>query len=66
MVRIGFYCELVGVVALGLYLLLFERRNSFGVLFDTLGVGGRGFVSGGVHARCARRSLAVLWVRSLR
>ncbi|MCV7134001.1 amino acid permease [Mycobacterium hodleri] len=41
-VRIGFYCELVGVVALGLYLLLFERRNSFGVLFDTLGVGAEG------------------------
>jgi amino acid transporter len=40
--RIGFYCELVGVVALGLYLLLFERRNSFGVLFDSLGVAGNG------------------------
>ena len=37
-VRIGFYCELVGVVALGAYLLLFERRNSFGVLFDPMGV----------------------------
>lgn len=36
--RIGFYCELVGVVALGAYLLLFERRNSFGVLFDTMGI----------------------------
>lgn len=38
--RIGFYCELVGVVALGLYLLLFERKNSFGVLVDSLGVAG--------------------------
>lgn len=38
--RIGFYCELVGVVALGAYLLLFERKNSFGVLFDSLGVAG--------------------------
>lgn len=36
--RIGFYCELVGVVALGAYLLLFERRNSFGILFDTMGI----------------------------
>ncbi len=39
-VRIGFYCELIGVVALGLFLLLFERRNSFDVLFDTFGVTG--------------------------
>jgi amino acid transporter len=40
--RIGFYCELVGVVALGAYLLLFERRNSFGVLFDTMGIASGG------------------------
>ncbi|MDF2825598.1 MAG: amino acid permease, partial [Mycobacterium sp.] len=38
--RIGFYCELIGVVALGLYLLLFERKNSFGMLFDSMGVAG--------------------------
>lgn len=38
--RIGFYCELVGVVLLGLYLLLFERKNSFGMLFDSMGVAG--------------------------
>lgn len=36
--RIGFYCELIGVVALGLYLLLFQRKNSFGVLFDSMGI----------------------------
>jgi amino acid transporter len=36
--RVGFYCELVGVVALGAYLLLLERRNSFSVLFDSMGV----------------------------
>lgn len=40
--RIGFYCELIGVVALGLYLLLFERRNSFGILFDTMGIAADG------------------------
>jgi len=40
--RIGFYCELIGVVALGLYLLLFERKNSFGVLFDSMGVAADG------------------------
>lgn len=38
--RIGFYCELVGVVLLGLYLLLFERKNSFAMLFDSMGVAG--------------------------
>lgn len=36
--KIGFICELVGVLALGLYLLIFERHHSFGVLFDTMGV----------------------------
>jgi len=38
--RIGFYCELIGVVALGLYLLVFERKNSFAMLFDSMGVAG--------------------------
>lgn len=36
--KIGFICELVGVLALGLYLLIFERVHSFAVLFDTMGV----------------------------
>ncbi|MDR7288053.1 MULTISPECIES: APC family permease [Mycolicibacterium] len=40
--RIGFYCELVGVVALGLYLLLFKRQHPFGVFFDSFGVAGDG------------------------
>lgn len=39
-VRIGFYAEIVGVVFCGLYLLIFERRNSFGVFFDAMGAGG--------------------------
>ncbi len=37
--RIGFWCELVGVVAIGLFLLLFRRVNDVGVLFDSLGAG---------------------------
>lgn len=38
--RIGLVAELVGVIALGLYLLLFQRENSFSVFFDPLGAGG--------------------------
>jgi amino acid transporter len=38
--RIGFYCELIGVVALGLFLLLFKRHQPFSVLFDSLGTAG--------------------------
>jgi amino acid transporter len=38
--RIGLVAELVGVVALGLYLLLFQRAQPFSVLFDSLGAGG--------------------------
>lgn len=36
--RLGFWCEIVGVIALGLYLLIFERVNDFSVLFDNMGV----------------------------
>ena len=38
--RIGLFAELIGVVALGLYLLLFQREHPFSILFDSLGVGG--------------------------
>ncbi|HSE47036.1 MAG TPA: amino acid permease [Gemmatimonadales bacterium] len=38
--KIGLIAELVGVVALGLYLLIFERANSFSVFFDSMGAGG--------------------------
>jgi amino acid transporter len=38
--RIGLVAELVGVIALGLYLLIFKRANSFSVFFDSLGAGG--------------------------
>ena len=38
--KIGLAAELVGVVALGLYLLVFKRVNSFSVFFDSMGAGG--------------------------
>jgi amino acid transporter len=39
-VKIGLAAELIGVVALGLYLLAFRRVNSFSVFFDPMGAGG--------------------------
>jgi amino acid transporter len=38
--QIGLAAELVGVVALGLFLLIFRREQPFSVFFDTLGAGG--------------------------
>jgi amino acid transporter len=38
--KIGLAAELVGVIALGLYLLIFQRKNSFSVFFDPMGAGG--------------------------
>ena len=38
--RIGLAAELIGVIALGLFLLLFKRANSFSVFFDSMGAGG--------------------------
>jgi amino acid transporter len=38
--KIGLAAELIGVVALGLYLLLFQREQPFSVFFDTMGAGG--------------------------
>jgi amino acid transporter len=38
--KFGLVAELVGVVALGLYLLAFKRVNSFSVFFDSMGAGG--------------------------
>ena len=43
--RIGLVAELVGVVALGLYLLLFQREQPFSIFFDSLGTGaGSGYL----------------------
>jgi amino acid transporter len=38
--KIGLAAELIGVVGLGLYLLLFQREQPFSVFFDTMGAGG--------------------------
>jgi amino acid transporter len=38
--KIGLAAELVGVIALGLYLLLFKRQQPFSVFFDPMGAGG--------------------------
>ncbi|XAS73299.1 amino acid permease [Micrococcaceae bacterium Sec5.1] len=38
--RIGLVAELVGVIAVGLYLLIFQRKQEFGVFFDSMGVQG--------------------------
>ncbi|MDI3243188.1 amino acid permease [Arthrobacter sp. AL08] len=40
--RIGLAAELIGVIAVGLYLLIFQRKQSFGVFFDSMGVEGGG------------------------
>lgn len=41
-VRIGFAAELIGVIGVGLYLLIFQRKQEFGVFFDSMGVEGDG------------------------
>ncbi len=38
--KIGLAAELVGVIVLGLYLLLFQREQPFSVFFDSMGAGG--------------------------
>lgn len=40
--RIGLFAELIGVIGLGLYLLLFQRQHPFSVFFDTMGTAGEG------------------------
>ena len=36
--KIGFWCEIVSVIALGIYLLIFHRSQPFSVIFDSMGV----------------------------
>ena len=38
--RAGLVVEILGTLGLGAYLLLFDRNQSFGVIFDTMGAGG--------------------------
>ncbi|WP_426519271.1 APC family permease [Diaminobutyricibacter sp. McL0618] len=40
--RIGLAAELIGVIAVGLYLLIFQRHQSFSVFFNSMGVEGNG------------------------
>ncbi|MDL9980494.1 APC family permease [Microbacterium sp. ASV49] len=40
--QIGLAAELVGVIGVGLYLLIFQRKQEFSVFFDTMGVQGDG------------------------
>lgn len=35
--RIGFWCEIVSVIALGIYLLIFHREQPFSIVFDSMG-----------------------------
>ena len=34
----GFICEIIGAIVVGTYLLVFERHQSFSVVFDTFGI----------------------------
>jgi len=36
--KIGFWCEIVSVIALGIYLLIFHRSQPFSVIFDSMGI----------------------------
>lgn len=36
--RIGFWCEIISVIALGIYLLIFHRAQPFSIVFDSMGV----------------------------
>lgn len=40
--QIGFVAEITGAFVIGLYLLLFERENDFGIFFDSFGTQGDG------------------------
>lgn len=35
--RVGFFAEIIGVIAVGLFLLIFQRKNDFSVVFDAMG-----------------------------
>ena len=39
--KIGLAAELIGVIGVGLYLMIFDRKNDFSVIFDTVGAAGR-------------------------
>lgn len=41
-VQIGFVAEVTGALVIGLYLILFERHNDFGIFFESFGTAGEG------------------------
>src|SRR6185312_1217301 len=43
--RIGLAAELIGVIAVGLYLLIFARKQPFSIFIDSMGVEGSGSYS---------------------
>ena len=63
---IGLAAELVGVIAVGLYLLIFQRKQDFRVFFDSMGAEGNGTYITRVPRRGARRPVPVLRLRGLR
>jgi amino acid transporter len=40
--KIGLAAELIGVIGVGVYLMIFDRKNDFSVIFDTMGTQGNG------------------------
>lgn len=36
--RLGFWCEILSVIALGIYLLIFHRAQPFSIVFDNMGI----------------------------
>lgn len=44
--KIGLAAELIGVIGVGLFLLIFDRHQSFSVFLDTMGTGGAGGYTG--------------------
>lgn len=40
--KIGLMAELIGVIGVGVYLMIFDRKNDFSVLFDTMQTQGNG------------------------
>ena len=64
--KIGLAAELVGVVALGLYLLAFKRVNSFSVFFDSMGAGGDTGLHHHLPRLGAQRAVPVLRLRGVR
>ena len=64
--RIGLAAELIGVIGLGLYLLIFQRKQEFSVFFDTMGVEGDGSYRPAFMGAALARPLPLLRLRGVR